>query len=192
MQPRQPGSPKLPTGVLYTLAVACAAGVATAGYVVLNRPLNDWRVDLAHKADLVREKLAAGPKLRVQHAEQTAQLESLLQRVEQVNRRVPDQPREGEFLADLSRLAEEHGVAILDFRRGQSTTTETHSLVTVTVSARGPHTGLCRLLDAIGRLPRLAELTHLEITGQAADGYPTQMSYALYYGMATSAPTASL
>ena len=191
MQPRQQASPKLPTSVLYTLAVLCAVGLVTVGYVVLNRPLTDWRTDLCTRADTLRDQLAAGPKLRLRHAEQSAELESLVARVEQVNRRVPDQPREGEFLADLSRLADEHGVTILDFQRGDSTTTPTHSVVTVTVSTRGPHAGVCGLLDAVGRLPRLAELTDLEIKSGASDAYPARMSYALYYGMATAPPTLS-
>lgn len=186
MQPRLSASPKLPTSVLHTLAVACAVGLATVGYIVLDRPLTDWRSDLNRRGDDLREQLAAGAELRTRHAEQTAELEGLLARVEQVNRRVPDQAREGEFLADLSRLADEHGVTILDFQRGQSTSNPTHSVVTVTVSTRGPHAGVCGLLDAVGRLPRLAELTNLEITRGASEEHPARMSYALYYGMATA------
>lgn len=187
MPPNQPRSPKLPTGVLYILAVVCAAGIATAAYFALDRPLTYWRLDQSRQADLVREKLAAGPALKALHTEQERELADLLARVEEVNKRVPEEPREGEFLAALSHLAETHQVSIDDFRRGKSTDTETHSVVTVSIRARGSHTGMCSLLDAIANLPRLAELTHLEVKSQPTSGrYPAQLTYALYYGMSAT------
>lgn len=168
--------------------MVCAVGVAGVGYFALNRPLTGWRLELANKAELVREKLSEGPALKAVHAEQERELAQLLERVEQVNRRVPNEPREGEFLAALSRTAEAHGVTIEDFRRGQSLDAATHSTVSVSINVRGPHEGLCQMLDMIAKLPRLAELTHLEIEGPAnSEGYPAQLTYSLYYGMASSA-----
>lgn len=190
MPPNQPRSPKLPTGALYVLVVVCAVASATAGYLALNHPLTSWRVDQSRRADLLREKLANGSALRALHAEQERELADLLARVEQVNRRVPEESREGEFLAALSQLAETHQVTIDDFRRGKSTDTETHSVVAVSIKTRGSHAGMCSLLDAIANLPRLAELTHLEVKSQpGSNGYPAQLTYALYYGMSATTDT---
>ncbi len=187
MRPQQPGLPNLPTGVLYTLAIVCAVGASALAYTIIHRPLNDWRRGVIRRGDIVRAQLSDGARLRRQHAEHQQQLEALLQRVELVNRRIPEEAREGEFLSDLTRLADEHGVAIEDFRRGATSETQTHSVVSVSVKARGGHAGVCGLVDAVANLPRLAELTQIQIDAKSAasDDYPVQLTYALYYGMAT-------
>lgn len=132
--------------------------------------------------------------MRALHAEQELELANLLARVGQVNHRVPESPREGEFLAALSELAATHRVTIEDFRRGKTTDNETHSVVTVSIKARGSHADLCALLDALANLPRLVELTHLAIQSEPnATGYPAEFTYALYYGLSTTQDeTASL
>ncbi|WP_197526475.1 type 4a pilus biogenesis protein PilO [Botrimarina colliarenosi] len=147
-----------------------------------------WRNDIAHRADLVREKLAGGPALRRDHAEMQRELEGLLARVEEVNNRIPDDPNEGDFLSDLTRLAREGDVAIEDFRRGATSVSPTHSAVTVTVNLRGSYRGVCGLIDGVAKLPRLAELTQLTLR-RGLDGteYAVSMTYALYYGLVTAA-----
>lgn len=189
MRPRQPGLPNLPKGVLYTLTIVCAVGGSALAYTIIQRPLNDWRRGVIRRADLVRAQLSDGPSLQRQHAERKQQLEALLDRVELVNRRIPDEAREGEFLTDLTRVAEEHGVTIDDFRRGAASSTSTHWVVSVSVKAHGDHAGVCGLVDAVADLPRLAELTEAQIESKPEPGgYPVQLTYALYYGIA--APSA--
>jgi len=193
MQPQQPGLPNLPTGVLYTLAIVCAVGASALAYTIIQRPLRDWRHGLEHRGDLVRALLSDSPELRRQHSQRQQELEELLNRVELVNRRIPDEAREGEFLADLTRLARDHRVTIDDFRRGAITETETHSVIDVSVKARGGHAGVCGLVDAIAKLPRLAELTQFQIdSGAEAGTYPVQMTYALYFGMAAPSGASAL
>lgn len=189
MQPRQPGLPKMPLGVSYTVAVLCAFVIAASGYFVIRKPLTAWRQSVTQRAESVRLKLADGPTLRRRHAEREQELEDLLARVELVNLRIPDQAREGEFLADLSQIATKHHVTIDDFRRGETTETATHSLVSISIRAEGPYRGLCGLVEAIAQLPRLAELTQLKLTSDTNDNeYPIELTYALYYGMATPPP----
>lgn len=187
MQPKQPGLPKVPIAVVYTGVFACAVAMASLAFFAINGPLTEWRQDISRRVELVQARLSEGPALRRHHAEQQKELDNLLASVEQVNNRLPSQPREGEFLADLTRLADEHAVSIEDFRRGQTVESDTHSLVTVTVTAEGPHGGICAVVGAVSTLPRLAELTHLEVHPSERDGiYDLQMAYALYYGMATT------
>lgn len=192
MQPKQTGLPRLPLGVLYLLVIASAGALASLACATLNQPLTSWRTDIARRAELVREKLSEGPALRREHAEQQRELENLMTRVEEVNRRIPDEPREGEFLADLTRLAGEYGVAIEDFRRGVSESTETHSLVSVSVNVRGDYRGICGLIEGVSKLPRLAELTQLTVRREAGDAsYPVNLTYALYYGLVTAGDASS-
>ena len=132
----------------------------------------------------MRENLTKGPALRLEHAKQSQELESLRARVEEVISRVPDQPREGEFLADLNRLADEQSVAIEDFKRGAAFETAGCSAVTVSVSLRGSYRGVCQLVEEISRLPRLTELTEMVIRRENEATDPSvKVTYALYYGL---------
>lgn len=192
MQPRQRELPKIPTTVQNAGAIVCAAALALLGYMAVHQPLRSWLSSVESDMLQVQAKLKQGPALRRQHAEQQRLHEQLLQRVELVNSRIPDQPREGEFLADVSRLAGEHGVVIQDFRRGSTVETPTHSVVSVTLTARSSHGGLCGLIDAIAGLPRLAELRSLDIRPNGdSEARPVTLTYDLYYGMSTGAPTAA-
>lgn len=185
MQPGQSAIPKPPKGIVYAAAIASAAIVASVGYAVGHRPLAQWRADVSKRADFVREKLVEGPALRREQATHKKELEDLLTRVEEVNRRVPDTPREGEFLADLSGLGASLGVTIDGFRRGRVVQTPTHSVVTVVATASGRYRGLCELVEGIATLPRLVEITELRIAPNPNDEqHQLNVTYALYYAMA--------
>ncbi|MEQ8847530.1 type 4a pilus biogenesis protein PilO [Botrimarina sp.] len=134
-------------------------------------------------------KLDEAPELRLQHDAMRRELSDLRGRVEAVSRRVPDSPREGEFLSDLSRIGASHGVSIDDFRRGGATDTPTHSVVTVAATARGTYAGLCSLVEEVAGLPRLTEVVSLKATpGRARDDHRFRLTYALYYALDAPAP----
>ena len=140
------------------------------------------------RAELVKAKLSQAESIRRNHEEKSAELKELLASVEAVGRRVPDRSREGEFLGDLSRIAETHGVKIDDFRRGKVDVAATHSAVSVTIEGKANYRGLCGLLGDVADLPRLASLTELSVrpTG-VVDRYAIELRYLLYYGLNTEA-----
>ena len=189
MQSHQPGSPKLPKGVLHCLALACALTVCGVAYNAVYRPLEDWRRDITARAELAKDKLALAPRIRREHAEKSSELRDLLASVEAIGQRVPDRSREGEFLGDLSRIADQHGVRIKDFHRDKVQETATHSAVSIVVSGEASYVGLCRLLDSVANLPRLASLSKLEVTPVGSAGnYDIQLNYLLYYATSPTPP----
>lgn len=184
MQPRQPRLPNLSEAGLHAVALAGTLALCAMAYAAVYRPLADWRGEVARRADLVKEKLAEGPAIRQRHAERTRELQELLASVEEVNRRVPDKPSEGEFLGDLSRLAREHGVEINDFRRGKVATAATHSVVSISITGEASHAGLCELVASVSQLPRLASLNEMRVRSEpGAERYPVELGYSLYYGL---------
>lgn len=184
MQPRQPFLPNLPTGAAHALGFLCALVVIAISYGAVYRPLADWRQSLSAQAALVKVKLAESRVIRHQHTESKQKLQNLLASVKEVNSRAPDQPREGEFLGDISRLATAKGVQINDFRRGTVSENETYSSVSILVTGEGTHEGLCELLEEVSQLPRLASLTSLRVSsGTTPNNYPIELHYSLYYGM---------
>ncbi len=184
MQPRQPFLPNLPIGATHALGFLCALVVVALSYGAVYRPLAEWRKGVAERAELVKVKLTEGQTIRQQHSESKQELQNLLASVKEVNRRAPDQPREGEFLGDISRLAIAHDVQINDFRRGTVSENATYSSVSILVTGEATHEGLCELLEEVSQLPRLASLTRLRVTpGNSSHAYPIELHYSLYYGM---------
>lgn len=187
MQPERPALPNLPKAAFHAVAFGCVLLIVGVSYVAGYRPLDDWRRGVAVRAETVRANLAEAPHIRRLHAEKSLELQELLASVEAVGRRVPERPREGEFLGDVSRVAEANGVTIHDFRRGQVKSAATHSAVSITVEGEGGYRGICGVLDAVAKLPRLASLTKLSVeTGPTAKRYEFELRYVLYYGL--SAP----
>ncbi|MEO1497072.1 MAG: type 4a pilus biogenesis protein PilO [Planctomycetota bacterium] len=157
-------------------------------YLSASRPITSWRADLGERTRQLQTALRDGPSLRRNHAALSEQFSGLMTRVEDVMKAMPDEPRDDEFLADISRLAIEHGVQIDDFRRGAVTENDTHAAVTVMLSVQTPYRGLCGLIHAIDELPRLAELEELRVESEAyTERYPVTLHYTLYYALAAGA-----
>ncbi|WP_197525114.1 type 4a pilus biogenesis protein PilO [Botrimarina hoheduenensis] len=162
-------------------------GVLALIYLTASQPLITWRASLANQTRNLRLSLQEAPGVRSRHSVLKSQLDGLLTRVEDVTKRMPNEPRDDEFLADLSRIAREKGVQLEDFRRGTVSQDKTHSSLNVMVTARANHAGLCGLIDAVQRLPRLAELNEMQITGAAqGETYPVLLQYTLYYAAVTN------
>lgn len=182
MQSRQSGIPTLPTAAIGLVALLAATAVMAMVYLGASAPITSWRADLSTQTEQLRSALHNGPELRRTHAALSKQYDELMTRVADVIERMPDQPRDDEFLADVSRLAESCGVFIEDFRRGAVTQAETHASVTVMLTARAPYQGLCKLVHAIDELPRLSELKELSVESEpGSEDYPVTLHYTLYY-----------
>ena len=168
----------------------CALCVVTVGYFGFHRHFASLRTETTERVGLVQAKLENGESIRRNYAAQKKTLAELLQRVEQVRQRVPEQAEEGEFLANVSRLARTHKIQINDFKRGASTAKDDHSSTQVTITGAGAHADLCRFLEAIEQLPRVAHLTQMSVNSKAdRDGYPIVLSYALYFGKQAESDT---
>lgn len=188
MQSRQPGSPTLPTAAIGLVSLLAGIAVLSVVYLSASAPITSWRAELSERTRQLRSALREGPTLRRNHAALSEQYDGLMTRVADVVKRMPDEPRDDEFLADISRLAAEHGVRIEDFRRGSVSEATTHASVTVMLTARATYAGLCGLVNAIDELPRLAELDALSVSSDPqSDEYPVKLQYTLYY--AKTAPT---
>ena len=187
MQSRNHNQPIFPTWLAHAYGLGCAATVLAFAYWAGYGPLTAWRQENIQRLAVLHEKIAEGPSIREAHRSQALELQSLLTRVQEVNRRVPDDPNEGEFLADLSRLAKEHDVNISDFRSVPTPSSAEHSCLCISLTGEGTHADISRFLDETQQLDRLVQLRKLNIDPRG-DGemLPFRLEYALYYGLAPS------
>lgn len=102
---------------------------------------------------------------RISHEQQT--LEQQLAKSERFAAdlllRIPTAPRESDFLAQVSQLAGDVGLEVLDYRTAATHILENHREIEVRMNTRGKYPALCRFVEQVDRLPRLSRLTSLEI-----------------------------
>jgi Tfp pilus assembly protein PilO len=153
-------------------------------YYSLSQPLVAQTSAHRSRLETYDRSIAASESIRKEHAKTTGELNELKQRTQAVRQRIPYEPREAEFLGDLSRIADAENIVIQDYRRSKIVHGDKYSQLVVDLEMRGRYENVCSLLDQITKLPRVTSLQRLEIdTKQAADTLPVGITLILYFGL---------
>ena len=182
MQPSKPEIPNLSSGVAHFVGFSCVACVVLSYYFGAQHTLTTLKTQTTSRIEIIQDKLAESTSIRVSHAKSLQELQRLREKIKVVNEKVPVSPKDGEFLADISRLARMHGVRIDDFRQDSPKDQDEVASITVSVNGVSNYQGLCEFLHAVNDLPRIALLTHLKLEATPTqEDYPLEVRYALYY-----------
>ncbi len=161
-------------------------GVGAIGLVIIGS-IAYWMVAAPNRApaDSARMPSAHAGELRAVHAE-LFQLENELAaveaRIEEGSRRIPTEPRETEFLRDVVRIADEVNFTLRDYQPSQPKAQTGCPQVLIDVYGSGDYRSICRFLDEVGRLPRLATIERLDIAAEATDAvYPVSIQIGVYF-----------
>jgi Tfp pilus assembly protein PilO len=143
-------------------------------------------VEAARLSDL--HLLARAELVRADNEIATRQLESLTDQLADLRSRIPPSPKEAEFLAQVSALADRCGVRMKNFRPGQPTNGEWVSTCDVQLSVLGPYASICKLLDGLREAPRFLSVSRLTLAGPQAAGDPcvAEIKISLCFAAATS------
>ena len=172
-------------GLAIVLSSACAA------WCFVYRPLESARGAALARCDEISGLLESTDRLRAEQAELKHSLVEARQQEEALLARVPDDAREAEFLGQISRLAEDVGMELRDYRPGQVREQATCSAMEVALTCEGSYDAMCRFLDGLGRLPRLANLSRLDIDGSQSSGdYTALLKLVIYFGAGEKAASA--
>lgn len=147
------------------------------------RPLETARAEASARCQEIATLLGSADRLRAEQAVLERSGREAQRQEESLRARVPNEAHEAEFLRQISRLAKEVGVVLRDYRPGQARNEAKYSAMEVALTCAGPYEGLCRFLDGIGRLPRLVDVSRLEIDGSQSDsGYAASLKLVIYFG----------
>jgi Tfp pilus assembly protein PilO len=165
--------------------ILSSIGVAwTLGY----QPLETARGEAEARCAEINELLGSAEGLRSEQAQLKHALSDARDEEQRLLARVPDEAHEAAFLGQISHLAKEVGMELRDYRPGQVQPQPTFSAMEVALSCEGPYESLCRFLEGVGRLPRLVNLSHLEINGsQGGSIYSATLTLVIYFGAAANA-----
>jgi Tfp pilus assembly protein PilO len=152
------------------------------------QPLEAARADAEARCHEINELLLSADRLRREQSQLKRSLADAHEQEQRLLARVPDEEHEADFLRQISRLAKEVGMELRDYRPGQRQSQPTCSAMEVALTCEGHYESLCRFLDGVGRLPRLVNLSHIEIDSSHGDGvYVANLKLVIYFGAAANA-----
>jgi Tfp pilus assembly protein PilO len=114
-------------------------------------------------------------------------LQGLQRTATETHQRLPALPLDREFVSEVRQVADRVGMEILDHRLSPQQKVATHSQTEVSFRCRGSYASICKFLSEIEQLARLTKVSKLELeSDDYLDRYPFQVSFVLYYGLATN------
>ncbi|MEQ9406121.1 MAG: type 4a pilus biogenesis protein PilO [Fuerstiella sp.] len=174
-------------GAVITVAVLCTT------VLLLLRPMENRVVQLRHRATELSAALAKEDAVKAEHQQLTARRLEADDKIEKLLDRIPNVPRESDFLGQITTLAAEVGLSIIDYRPGTATEGKGYQQMTLTLSSDGSYESVCRFLNRIDQLPRLTRVLTLDITPLADDtGCKMLMTLTIYFAPDSKLPLADL
>ena len=114
--------------------------------------------------------LARKEQVRADREAAAARLQLVGDTLNDLKSRIPSSPKEAEFLAQISTLAEKSGVKLKNFRPGQVAAAGAVSTCEVQLSLVGPFASICKLLDGTRDVPRFLSVSRMNLNGPQAGG----------------------
>ncbi|TWU29455.1 type 4a pilus biogenesis protein PilO [Bythopirellula polymerisocia] len=154
-----------------------------AYFALVTRPLNTQLDQSTSRVAQLKEVLKRAPQVRSAYSQSKAELQALKASVEETLLRLPAELDENEFIEQVNSVALASGVKIVGHQSGLTERLESYSKAYVTFQCKGSFASICRFLHGIDHLPRLTEVSQLEIeSDKYLERYPIQVNFVLYFG----------
>jgi Tfp pilus assembly protein PilO len=169
-------------GLLMVIASVCLV------QCLIYQPLASARAEGLERSVQLDALLGGSRQIRLGHEKLKQSLAEAREREAALLSRIPEAPREAEFLAHLSGLANEVKLRLRDYRPGETRAKGDHWEMEIGIACEGSYESICRFLDGLTSLPRLTNLSRLEInTQEDSDVYPALLKLVIYFGARPSA-----
>jgi Tfp pilus assembly protein PilO len=141
----------------------------------------------ADRARHLKQLLTRSAEVRAEHHRLTLLNHEADARARAILQRIPDEPQEAEFLSQVTQLAQQVSLQIIDYRPAAALESDTCWHLEVQLACRGTYASLCRFLDGLNHLERFTNLARLDVAsdGQSTE-YAVSMSLVLYFGLKRS------
>jgi Tfp pilus assembly protein PilO len=163
-------------------AVVCAA-IALAAYVVLLRPADSGLAACHAQAAELRASLADANKVYAEKKRLDDTIATIEKRTSELHDRIPSEPLEAEFLAQVSEASGKAGLTLSDYRPGPVVARDGYSQIEVHLKCQGTYAALCAFLERLAALPRLSHVVQLEIASTDGNVYPAAITLAIFFDL---------
>jgi len=142
----------------------------------------------AEKIERLEGLMRTAKSVRDEHSKLKASMAEVEERAATVRQRIPEQPREAEFLRNVTQIASAEGLNIRDYQRGAVTPQDDHQRLEVRLSCEGEYPSICGFLDQLAGLPRISTINKMEVSANHETGvYPFDLTVVLYFGIVRAA-----
>lgn len=162
------------------LFVATTAVLAVV-YVLAFQPLDSQLETTRQEADDWGTLVERTAEITRRHRALDDRLSSYRKQASEIWKRIPTAPRESDFLAQVSQLAEKTGMHVADYHPGAVEQTENHHELEVKIATRGEYKALCKFLEQVDQIPRLSRMTHIDVNTQPDQILTVDLTYRIYF-----------
>jgi Tfp pilus assembly protein PilO len=168
----------------------CAGGLLTlvgavTAYLTYYAPAMMTAERAGRAISRLQDSLHRASHLQREHATLSTQLREVEQNVNRVRMRVPREADESQFLSAVTTIADEVGMTINNLSSGAPQKEAGYSRLDVTIAGLASFEGICRFVDRIRGLSRLAKITGLDVRadpdGQAL--YPFTLTSTIFFDL---------
>jgi Tfp pilus assembly protein PilO len=170
-------------GASLTVLVLSAGAV----YGLVLRPLDGRVSECRQDIDHYQSLLDKGAEVRAEHDRLAKALSAIQDKAVSIQKRIPDESSEAEFLSQVAGAAGQVGLQIRDYRPGVTSVKPAYSQMEIQLSGQGTYKSLCRFLDRLASLPRLTHVVNLDVGAAQGDEYPITVTLVVFFHM-TQAP----
>ena len=169
---------------LHGLGLLVALAIALLTKCIVLARIDDRAAAHLCRADQLQDRLQDADRIRAEHARLVEDLAAARNQSEELKQRIPDEPREADFLAQVSHLADEVGLRIQDYRPGTVSAEPSYSVLQVVLIGEGNYASICSFLDRLPDLARHSIVSRLQITSDnSQEDYVLAMSLQLCFAV---------
>ncbi len=167
------------------LGVVCTLAYVTWTFAI--QPLRQQHTTLATRIQTERRLQSQSADILARHREIEGQVADFEGSFAHAISRLPETPRESEFLAQVTHLARTCGLKIQRYHPREPVNEGTHTALEVQLDAAADYAGICQFLDGLRTLARLCRVTRLRVhTGDSkTNELPIEMTLRIYYAPLT-------
>jgi Tfp pilus assembly protein PilO len=156
----------------------------STGYSLLHVPAEQAIAETSNRIDELMQSVQNAPLIREQHGIVSAKLREVTTRIANVQRRVPNAADEGEFIKQVTALAEAEELSIKAFQPSNPEARDGYAEVQMTLKGEGSFSSICTFVDQLNKLARLSKIKDLELISETeATKYPMTATLVIYFGL---------
>jgi Tfp pilus assembly protein PilO len=156
----------------------------SAGYSLLHAPAVEAITETSNRIEELMQSVQNAPIIRQQHGIVSAKLQEVTTRIANVERRVPVDAEDGEFLIQVTTLAEAEKLLIKNFQPDKPEAKHGYSELQVTLKGEGSFGSICSFVDQLNKLARLSKVKDLTLVSETdASKYPMTATLVIYFGL---------
>lgn len=172
---------------LHACGFGAAVAIAYATWTLAIQPLQNQHADLAARIHAQRQLHSQRDDILARHREIEEQVADFEGSFAHAISRLPETPRESEFLAQITQLARACQLKIQRYHPREPVNEGTHTALEVQLDASANYAGVCQFLDGLRSLARLCRVTRLRVhtADEKAGILPIEMTLRIYYAPLT-------